>query len=204
MIIVKKTNGIWNRFGGTSNLDVEKIRSFYETGVWTNSDLAEFNLKAASPFTVPEGDKAVGEEYFEEIDGAVFQRFDTEPLHTKQSLKTYTAQKRKQITDSATIVDLGEVQIPVWTDAESRVSITAIAVALQIDPTLIVSWKGADGEFYDLSAQELSAVAMTMLGFIQACFEVEKSVVADIENGVITLPSEVDEAMWPTTYEAQQ
>jgi hypothetical protein len=54
-------------------------------------------------------------------------------------------------------------------------------VGAQIDPNAVINWKMADGTFVTLDAQAITAVAMAVRAHVQACFDNEAQLKAQIE-----------------------
>lgn len=64
---------------------IETINAFavidaVDKGVWTNDDLELRGIKQAVEFVTPEGHQNISVERFEEIDGVVYQVYDTEEV----------------------------------------------------------------------------------------------------------------------------
>lgn len=78
-IIVKKINGVWQRWQGEAHVNARKAADLVERGVWSEADLAPYGVSLAVPFEVPEGQmlKPLGAETFEEIDGIPHQVLET-------------------------------------------------------------------------------------------------------------------------------
>jgi hypothetical protein len=113
------------------------------------------------------------------------------------NLADYAAAKRRAIENGQTTIDTGSREIPVWTDPVSRGSILGLVVASGIVPGLTAPWKGADGEFYTITAAEMQAIALGIMAFVQECFAVEAAVLAGIGNDTIATTAEIDAADWP-------
>lgn len=85
--------------------------------------------------------------------------------------------------------------ISVQTDNLSQQRLTAAALAAQIDPAGTVRWKTADG-FVTLTAAQIVAVAMAVRAHVQACFDREAELMAEIEAS--DTPEAVDISTgWP-------
>lgn len=69
----------------------------------------------------------------------------------------------------------------VATDAVSQTKIIGAVVGAQIDPTSTIQWKMADGEFVTLDAAAMVALATAMRAHVQACFDNEATLRAQIE-----------------------
>jgi hypothetical protein len=71
--------------------------------------------------------------------------------------------------------------MPVATDAVSQTKYIGAVVGAQIDPNAVINWKMADGTFVALDAQAIAAVAMAVRAHVQACFDNEANLKAQIE-----------------------
>ncbi len=140
---------------------------------------------------------------YDDVEGRVVVTREWEtPAATLQQLSEYAAAKRRALTNGAAMIDVGERSIPVWVDPESRGSILGLQVASGIIEGLTAPWKGADGLFYVLTAPEIQALALGMMGFVQDCFTAEAIVLGGIEAETITATSAIDAAAWPEGWEA--
>ena len=71
--------------------------------------------------------------------------------------------------------------MPVATDAVSQTKYIGAVVGAQIDPDAVINWKMADGSFVTLDAQAIIAVAMAVRAHVQACFDNEALLKAQVE-----------------------
>jgi hypothetical protein len=71
--------------------------------------------------------------------------------------------------------------MPVATDVLSQTKYIGAVVGAQIDPNAVINWKMADGTFVTLNAQAITAVAMAVWTHVQACFDNEAVLKAQIE-----------------------
>jgi hypothetical protein len=71
--------------------------------------------------------------------------------------------------------------MPVATDAVSQTKYIGAVVGTQIDPDAVINWKMADGTFVTLDAQAITVVAMAVRAHVQACFDREAVLKAEIE-----------------------
>lgn len=113
---------------------------------------------------------------------------------SKEELLAYAAERRRVLANASTVVTVGGVDIPVWSDTASTGSITSLVVAASILPTLATEWKGADGEFYPLDAAGMQVLAFGMLAHVNACFQFEKALKSQIDVGTITTLAQIDAA----------
>ncbi|MCA3573502.1 MAG: DUF4376 domain-containing protein [Aestuariivirga sp.] len=74
--------------------------------------------------------------------------------------------------------------MPVATDAVSQTKYIGAVVGAQIDPNAIINWKMADGTFVTLDAQAITALAMAVRAHVQACFDREAGLKAQIEAAI--------------------
>ncbi len=71
--------------------------------------------------------------------------------------------------------------MPVATDAVSQTKYIGAVVGAQIDPDAVINWKMADGAFVTLDTAAITAVAMAVRAHVQACFDREAELKAEIE-----------------------
>jgi hypothetical protein len=118
----------------------------------------------------------------------------TPPPPTPDELKAHAADKRRALVNGSTAIDVGTRTIPAWVDAESRGAIMGLVVASGAVPNLTAPWKGADGQFYVLTASEMQALALGMMQYVQSCFAAEAAALDAIDAGTITTLDQVDAA----------
>lgn len=82
----------------------------------------------------------------------------------------------------------------VATDRDSQALITGAALAAMRDPAYVCRWKTAAG-FVELNAEQLTAVADTVRAHVQACFDREAALLAELDAG--TLTAGMIETGWP-------
>ena len=68
----------------------------------------------------------------------------------------------------------------VQTDDLSQSRLTAAALAAQLDPGATVRWKLATGDFVELTAPQIIALALAVRAHVQACFDREADLAAQI------------------------
>ena len=68
----------------------------------------------------------------------------------------------------------------VQTDDLSQSRLTAAALAAQLDPGATVRWKLATGAFVELTAPQIIALALAVRTHVQACFDREADLAAQI------------------------
>ena len=97
--------------------------------------------------------------------------------------------RRKQAMNSGMTV----AGVPVHTDDQSQSRIMGAALAATIDPDTTVKWKGSDGGFVMIDAPAIIAIAQAVRAHVQACFDREAELLAELSEGV-----EYDiDAGWP-------
>ncbi|MCF1502901.1 DUF4376 domain-containing protein [Afifella sp. H1R] len=101
---------------------------------------------------------------------------------TKDELKVEAARLRWETEEGGMIFN----EIELRTDTASQGKYTAAALAATLDEDYTVRWKCGDGCFVTLDAPTIIAMAQTVRGHVQACFDAEAGVVAGIEDGSIT------------------
>lgn len=81
----------------------------------------------------------------------------------------------------------------VGTDDQSQARIMGAALSAMLDPAYSVGWKTAGGAFVTLTAPQVIALAQAMRAHVQACFDREAALLADLAAGQ---PYAVDDG-WP-------
>ena len=74
--------------------------------------------------------------------------------------------------------------VPLSTDAVSQIKYIGAVVGAQIDPEAVINWKMVDGTFVTLDAPAITAVAMAVRAHVQACFDNEALLKAQVEGAV--------------------
>ncbi|WP_280377965.1 DUF4376 domain-containing protein [Pseudomonas sp. BN515] len=80
------------------------------------------------------------------------------------------------------------------TDDRSKLLINGAAVEAMLDPGYVLRWKAEDG-FVDLTAQQVIAVARAVRAHVQACFDREAALLAELAAGTFT--EDLLEEGWP-------
>ena len=86
----------------------------------------------------------------------------------------------KAARDAAIARGIARDGLQVQTDDLSQSRLTAAALAAQLDPGATVRWKLATGDFVALSAPQIIAIAMAVRAHVQACFDREADLAAQI------------------------
>lgn len=73
--------------------------------------------------------------------------------------------------------------MPVATDDKTQTRIMGAAVAAMLDPAYSVDWKMASGAFATLTGPQIIAVAQAIRAHVQACFDREAALLADLMAG---------------------
>jgi hypothetical protein len=66
----------------------------------------------------------------------------------------------------------------------SQTNYIGAVVGAQIDPDAVIDWKMADGTFVKLDAAAITAVALAVRAHVQACFDNEAVLKAQIETAI--------------------
>jgi len=90
-------------------------------------------------------------------------------------------------------IDVGGILMA--TDRDSQALITGAALAAMRDPAYVCRWKTAGG-FVELNAEQLTAVADTVRAHVQACFDREAALLAELDAG--TLTAGMIDTGWPS------
>lgn len=80
------------------------------------------------------------------------------------------------------------------TDDRSKLLINGAALEATIDPAYVMQWKTPAG-FIELSATQVIGIARAVHAHVQACFDREAELLAELEAG--TLTNEMLEQGWP-------
>lgn len=107
------------------------------------------------------------------------------------------AEMAQQIADRRWQAEVAGITVngmAVATDRDSQALITGAALAAMRDPAYVCRWKTATG-FVELNAEQLTAVADTVRAHVQACFDREAALLAELDAG--TLTPELIETGWP-------
>lgn len=106
------------------------------------------------------------------------------------ALATEARARRDQAIASG-IVTVGDA--PILTDDTTQQRLTAVALAVTLDPAATIRWKCADGHFRVLDAAQVIAAAQAVRAYVQACYDREAELLAALDAGE---PVDVD-AGWP-------
>lgn len=112
-----------------------------------------------------------------------------EPDAFEYDLALVVANARRRLIDAGTTVTVDGTEIPTWADSGTLSTLSSLVQAAGIDPKLIVSWKGSDGQFYALAADGVQALFVGVTKFVQAVFAKEAKAMAKIATGKATLAS---------------
>jgi hypothetical protein len=116
---------------------------------------------------------------------------------TAELLAAETAQQGQRIAARRYQAEVGGITVgglPVDTDDRSKLLINGAAVEAMLDPAYVLRWK-AGGEFVDLTAEEVIGVARGVRAHVQACFDREAVLLAELAAGTFT-ENMLDEG-WP-------
>lgn len=124
---------------------------------------------------------------------------EASPPLTADVLKAAAQAKRKSVIAGGCVVAVDGLQIPIWADDKTVATLTALMLRASGNPGIVVqSWKARDGAFFELNATDISALADGLFAFIQAAFDAEGAIVADVDAENITTIDEIEAAAWPS------
>lgn len=84
--------------------------------------------------------------------------------------------------------------IHINTDDRSKLLINGAALEATIDPEYVMQWKAGDG-FVQLTGAQVIGIARAVRAHVQACFDREAELLAELEAG--TLTDDMLEQGWP-------
>lgn len=145
-IIVKKIKGKWQRWEGEAHVNARKAADLVERGVWSEADLAPYDVSLAVPFEVPEGQllKPLGAETFEEIDGIPHQVLETMDLPRRMVRKSVVLSRLTDQQIEAAIGLLTASQAERWRASDRPMvyfddpETVAIVQAVGADPDVVM------------------------------------------------------------------
>ena len=73
--------------------------------------------------------------------------------------------------------------IPIGADDITQSRLMGAAMAAMLDPSYSVQWKSAAGTFVTIGAQDVLGVAQAVRAHVQACFDREAALLADLSAG---------------------
>lgn len=214
MTLVRKIEGVWTEWTGhnepmpktvnTRQVTYEDGRTETEEcepyqilvtlsasvlGSWSDEELAEYGLKRAVPFQVPDGKQLVGVVRYVEGGDAVRQEYDVIdiPPPTPDELKAMAATLRWQKETGGVTVQGATID----TSRESQALINGAFNLAKDDSDTIIRFKAAAG-FVTLDASTMIAIGMAVAHHVQACFAQEGDVVDAIEAGSITTFAQIE------------
>ena len=117
----------------------------------------------------------------------------SEQAATKLGLRTQAAARRWAVETGGITVNGAAV----YTDRDTQAKLTAAFTRANANPAFTLNWKTAGG-FVTLTAAQVIALANAVFDHVQAAFDAEAAVLADIESGTITTTAEIDAAAWPS------
>lgn len=180
---------------------IERINIALPTTIGSTSipagatDLEQFGLVpivGSEPVYDPATQRVSGPTY--SFTGAVVERvYAVEDIPVEE----LRARAAEQIADRRWQAEVAGITVngmAVATDRDSQSLITGAAIAAMRDPAYVCRWKTATG-FVELNAEQLTAVADTVRAHVQACFDREAALLAELDAG--TLTPEMLEQGWP-------
>lgn len=116
----------------------------------------------------------------------------------RRTLKAAAQIKRQSVTAGGCTVTIDGIDIAIWADEMTIATLTALAMRAASDPALVIpQWRARDGQFFELNAADILALADGLFAFRMTCFEVEGALAADIDAGNVTTIEEIEDADWP-------
>lgn len=112
----------------------------------------------------------------------------------KMRLRDQAAAARWKRTQSGVTLPSG---VRIKTDETSKAKIDQALAMLEKGWTSAINWKVGTNEYATLDLAAMTGVAQAVAAYEQACFETEKSIIAEIEAGTITTVAQIDGYAWP-------
>lgn len=113
------------------------------------------------------------------------------PIPSKDELIAHAA-ARRYIVETGGITVAG---VNVATDRESQSMLNAAYNIAQGNAQFSTMWKGADGNFTQIDAPTLIALAQAVGAFVASCFAAEAAAVMKIKTGDFTSVAQIDAAI---------
>ena len=82
------------------------------------------------------------------------------------------------------------------TDDVAQTRVNGAAISAMLDENYTLDWKGTDGEWVTLNAQQVLAVAIAIRNYVQGCYNREKELADMVDAGTYT--SDMLTTGWPT------
>lgn len=136
----------------------------------------------------------VDEQIFVETNQVRIVRSD--PAPTVSQLLAYAANKRWRAESGGITLNGAQIR----TDETSQTKILGARVAAKEDAAYTLNWKTANGSFVTLDATTIIAIADAVRAHVQACFDKEMQLAAEINATppTITTYAQIEGASWPT------
>ena len=113
--------------------------------------------------------------------GAPYEIVDASEIPVDRGAALAQALANLKLARDAAIARGIEVNgLHVQTDDLSQSRLTAAALAARLDPEATVRWKLATGAFVELTAPQIIALALAVRAHVQACFDREAELAAQI------------------------
>lgn len=154
---------------------------------------------AANGFVIRLADKAYIPPVLDNQDYLTYMKWidegnTVEPEHMAEDYQAQTLRsiaERRFKAETSGITVLG---IPVNTERDSQALITGATLSAIIDPTYVCNWKTSQG-WVQLDAETLKMLAQAVRAHVQACFNREGELVAEVLAG--TYSNTLLNAGWP-------
>lgn len=152
-----------------------------------NGNVAENIVKASAEHAASQGWIAIPDDFG--VGDAFVGNIWRKPDPTKAELIALAADARWSKETGGI-----EIQgIPVDTTRDSQAMINGASNLVSAEPSSIIKFK-AKGEFVELDAAAMTAIAVAVGQHVQAVFATEAQVLTDIEAGTITTRAQIDAA----------
>lgn len=102
------------------------------------------------------------------------------------TIKTRKIASLKQLRDEYLYGGISYANTVFQTDDLTQQRMTGAALAVTVDPTIVINWKTNDGSFLEMSSSDIISVATLIRLHIQACFNNEMTLKEQIENANTT------------------
>lgn len=114
---------------------------------------------------------------------------------TTDELIAYTKDKRREVETGGITVS----GTPIATDRESQAMLNGAYSLSKLDQSRTFNWQ-TDTGFVTLDAAALEAMAVAVGNHVQACFDLARTLMDQINVGAVTTFADIDNAAWTSTY----
>jgi hypothetical protein len=113
------------------------------------------------------------------------------PSPSKEELKA-TAGRARFHKETAGVIVGG---VSVKTDRAAQAQILGALALAQADPSTTFQWKNLDGSWRQLTATQMTAIALAVAQHVQTCYTKESAATAAIDAGTFTTHAQVGDAI---------